>query len=80
MRHRPRASVACKLTLDQQAHLKEFKSEFENEGYIVRAQDGQLLAMASMEANLYQMEMKKVNETNLDTLAYTLAHAHMIEL
>lgn len=48
-------------------------------GYIVRSRDGELLAMASIEANLYQGELKKVIRTKVSNLAYTSSNGHIME-
>ena len=47
------------------------KVHFNVMGCVVRAQSGEMLAMDSMEANLYQVELKKVNGVEVSTLADT---------
>ena len=47
---------------------------------VVRAQSVEMLAMGSMEANLYQLELKKVNGAEVSTLAHTSANGDAMEL
>ena len=49
------------------------KVHFNKSGCIVCTQEGQMLAMASLEANLYQMELKVVKGAEMSTLAHTSA-------
>ena len=49
------------------------KVHFNKSGCIVCTQEGQMLAMASLEANLYQMELKVVKGAEVSTLAHTSA-------
>ena len=59
---------------------KGLKVHFNVMGCIVRAQSGKMLAMGSMEANLYQLELKKVNGAEVSTLAHTSANGDAMEL
>ena len=56
------------------------KVHFNKSGCVVWTQEGDMLAMAPMEANLYQMELKKVNGAEVSTLAHTSAKHHSLEL
>ena len=53
---------------------------FDKSGCIVCTQEGEVLAMASLEANLYQMELKKVHGAEVSTLAHTSAMKDTTEL
>ena len=53
---------------------KGLKVHFNVMGFVVWAQSGEMLAMDSMEANLYQFELKKVNGAKVSTFAHTLAN------
>ena len=59
---------------------KGLKVHFNVMGCVVRAQSGEMLAMGSMEANLYQLELKKVNGAKVSTLAHTSANGEALEL
>ena len=50
------------------------KVHFNKTGCIVWTQEGEMLAMASLEDNLYQMQLKKVNGAEVNTLAHTSDH------
>ena len=50
---------------------KGLKVHFNMIGCVVRAQNGEMLAMDSMEGNLYQIELMKVNGAKIWTLAHT---------
>ena len=59
---------------------KGLKVHFNVMGCIVRAQSGEMLAIGSVEANLYQLELKKVNRAEVSTLAHTSANRDAMEL
>ena len=59
---------------------KGLKVHFNVMGCIVRAQSGEKLAMSSLEANLYQLELMKVNGAEVSTLAHTSANGDAMEL
>ena len=62
------------LLLVSKLASKGLKVHFNVMGCVVRAQSGEMLAMGSIEANLYQLEMKKVNGAEGSTLTHTIAN------
>ena len=56
------------------------KVHFDNMRCVVKAQDGKVLVMTSMEANLYQVELKNVNGAEVRSLALTSANGDALEL
>ena len=84
------AQVKRRITIDDVLHLPKLhanlllvsklasmglKVHFNVMRCIVTAQSREVLAMGSMEANLYQLELKKVNGAKVSTLAHTSVNA-----
>ena len=53
---------------------------FNTMGYKVRIQTGEVVAMATMEANLYQLDLKFVGGEDVSAKAFTLAHESVMKL
>ena len=67
------------LLLVSKLASKGLKVHFNMVDCVVRAQSGEMLAMASMEANLYHLQLKKVNRVELSTLTHTSTNGDAME-
>ena len=56
------------------------KVHFNSLGCVVRASNGEMLAVASLESNLYQLDTKVMHEAETSSLAHSEANSHPLEL
>ena len=56
------------------------KVQFNLLGCVVRVSNGEMLAVASLESNLHQLDTNVVNEAEMSSLAYSNGNSHSLEL
>src|SRR5450631_1333284 len=59
---------------------KGLKVHFNSLGCVVRASNGEMLAVASLESNLYQLDTKVMHEAETSSLAHSEANSHPLDL
>jgi hypothetical protein len=59
---------------------RSLKVQFNSLGCVVRASNGEMLAVASLESNLYQLDTNVVNGAETSSLAHCDGNSHLLEL
>ena len=79
-RRASRARLACQLDFGEQTHIEGFESAFQLVGMRGEVSNGEMLAVASLESNLYQLDTKVMHGAETSSLAHSEANSHPLEL
>jgi hypothetical protein len=76
----PCARLAFEFAFGEQTHFEGFEGAFQLVGMVVRADNGEMLAVASLESNLYQLDTNVVNGAKMSSLAHFDGNLYSLEL